>query len=179
MNEPVPSFTASGQVYYPYASPATAAALANPSLANSTSWVSQGAGVYNSLHVDLRRSFANGFQFRSNYTYSKNLDDGSAWNTSVSGNTPAYVSFPLHPQADWGPAATDVRQSASVNASYDLPFGPNKAFPESRLGTGRLHCWRMDGERHRDHADRLSFFAAAWLTTPPVTATRATRCGRA
>ncbi|MFZ0337480.1 MAG: carboxypeptidase-like regulatory domain-containing protein [Terracidiphilus sp.] len=126
MNEPVPSFTASGQVYYPYASPATAAALANPSLANTTSWVSGGAGVYNALEVDVRRSFANGFQLRGNYTYSKNLDDGSAWNTSVSGNTPAFVSYPVHPPADWGPAATDVRQSASFNGSYDLPFGPNR-----------------------------------------------------
>jgi hypothetical protein len=128
MNEPVPSFTASGQVYYPYASPATAAALANPSLANSTSWASGGAGDYDALEVDVRRSFANGFQLRGNYTWSKNLDDGSAWNTSVSGNTPAYVSYPLHPQADWGPAATDVRQSASFNGSYDLPFGPNRHF---------------------------------------------------
>jgi hypothetical protein len=128
MNEPVPSFTASGQVYYPYASPATAAALANPSLANSTSWASGGAGDYDALEADVRRSFANGFQLRGNYTYSKNLDDGSAWNTSVSGNTPAYVSYPLHPQADWGPAATDVRQSASFNGSYDLPFGPDRRF---------------------------------------------------
>jgi hypothetical protein len=128
MNEPVPSYTANGQIYYPYASTATAAALANPSLANTTSWVSGGAGDYDALEVDLRRSFANGFQFRGNYTYSKNLDDGSAWNTSVSGNTPAFVSYPQHPQVNWGPAATDVRQAASVNASYELPFGPGKTF---------------------------------------------------
>ena len=90
--------------------------------------MSQGAALYNALEVDVRRSFANGFQLRGNYTWSKNLDDGSAWNTSVSGNTPAYVVFPLHPRLDWGPAATDVRQSASINGSYDLPFGPQPAF---------------------------------------------------
>ena len=122
MNEPTPAFAPTGQVYYP------STTLANPNLANSTSWVSGGAGDYNALEVDVRRSFANGVQFRGNYTYSKNLDDGSAWNTSVSGNTPAFVSFPLRPQADWGPAATDVRQTASVNASYDLPFGQQKPF---------------------------------------------------
>ena len=55
-----------------------------------------------------------GFQFRGNYTYSKNLDDGSAWNTSVSGNTPAFVEFPLDPKLDWGPAATDVRHVGFV-----------------------------------------------------------------
>ncbi len=123
MNEPVPTYLADGTAFYP-----TGATNANPALANSTSWVSQGVGLYNSLVVDVRRSFANGFQFRGNYTYSKNLDDGSAWNTSVSGNTPAFVEFPLRPKLDWGPAATDVRNIASINGSYELPFGPHKLF---------------------------------------------------
>ena len=123
MNEPVPTYLANGTVFYP-----TGARNANPALANSTSWVSQGVGLYNAMEVDLRRSFANGFQFRGNYTWSKNLDDGSAWNTSVSGNTPAYVEFPLNPKLDWGPAATDVRNAASINGSYELPFGPHRHF---------------------------------------------------
>jgi hypothetical protein len=123
MNEPVPTYLANGSPFYP-----TNAANANPSLANSTSWVSQGVGLYNALEVDVRRSFANGFQFRGNYTWSKNLDDGSAWNTSVSGNTPAFVEFPLDPKLDWGPAATDVRNAASINGSYELPFGPQHRF---------------------------------------------------
>ena len=122
MNEPTPAFTSSGQVYYP------STVYANPALANSTSWVSQGVGLYNALELDLRRTYANGLQLRGNYTWSKNLDDGSAWNTSVSGNTPAYVEFPLQPKLDWGPAATDVRQSASFNTSYELPFGPDRHF---------------------------------------------------
>jgi hypothetical protein len=120
MNEPVPTFLADGTAFYPSGSQ-----NANPSLANSTSWVSQGVGLYNSLLVDVRRSFGGGIQFRGNYTYSKNLDDGSAWNTSVSGNTPAFVEFPLRPKLDWGPAATDVRQAASIHGSYELPFGPH------------------------------------------------------
>ncbi|HXR37771.1 MAG TPA: carboxypeptidase-like regulatory domain-containing protein [Terracidiphilus sp.] len=123
MNEPVPQFNADGTVFYP-----AGAKDANPNLANSTSWVSQGVGLYNALEVDLRRTFGSGLQFRGNYTYAKNLDDGSAWNTSVSGNTPAFVEFPLRPKLDWGPGATDVRNSASINASYELPFGPNKHF---------------------------------------------------
>ncbi|MDR3741365.1 MAG: carboxypeptidase-like regulatory domain-containing protein [Terracidiphilus sp.] len=118
MNEPVPVFNSDGSAYYPSGSK-----NANPALANTTSWVSQGVGAYHSLIVDLRRSFASGLQLRGNYTYARNLDDGSAWNTSVSGNTPAFVSFPLRPKWDWGPAATDVRHAASANGSYALPFG--------------------------------------------------------
>lgn len=133
MNEPIPTYLADGAPYFP-----AGAEDANPDLANSTSWVSQGVGLYNALEADVRRSYSNGLQFRGNYTWSKNLDDGSAWNTSVSGNTPAYVEFPFNPKLDWGPAATDVRQSASLYGSYDLPFGPGHALFSRAAGTARL-----------------------------------------
>ncbi len=140
MNEPSPVYAATGQVYYPSTTDV------NPNLANSTSWVSQGTGLYNALEVDARHSYSNGLQLRGNYTWSKNLDDGSAWNTSVSGNTPAFVSFPLNPKLDWGPAATDVRQIASINGSYDLPFGPNRKFLNQASGP-------------------VAFFAGGWTTS--------------
>jgi hypothetical protein len=144
MNEPIPSFAPTGQAYYP------STAYANPALANSTSWVSGGAGSYNALEVDVRRSYANGLQLRGNYTWSKNLDDGSAWNTSVSGNTPAYVEFPLDPQLDWGPAATDVRNAFSFNGSYELPFGPGHRFLN--------HLWAP-----------ANYAVAGWTTSAIVT----------
>jgi Carboxypeptidase regulatory-like domain len=133
MNEPIPTYLANGLPYFP-----AGAQDANPDLANSTSWVSQGVGLYNALELDVRRSYANGLQFRGNYTWSKNLDDGSAWNTSVSGNTPAYVEFPFNPKLDWGPAATDVRQAASLNGIYDLPFGPGQALFSRASGPAKL-----------------------------------------
>ncbi len=106
-----------GTIYYPNTT------KLNPALANTTSWVSQGSSSYNALEVDLRRSLANGLQFRANYTYARNLDDGSAWNTSVSANTPAFVAYPNNPGLDWGPAASDIRHLAAINGSYDLPLG--------------------------------------------------------
>ena len=78
--------------------------------------------------MDLRHNLSHGLQFRINYTWSKNLDDGSAWNTSVSSNTPAFVAVPALPHLDYGPAATDVRHLFAANATYDLPFGTNQAF---------------------------------------------------
>jgi hypothetical protein len=106
-------------VYYPTIT------KANPAVANTTSWFSEGTSSYNALEADLHRSFANGFQLRANYTFARNLDDGSAWNTSVSANTPAFVEYPNQPRLDWGPAATDIRQLAAISGSYDLPFGHN------------------------------------------------------
>jgi hypothetical protein len=119
LNEPASVVEPNGTIYYPTTT------KANPALANTTSWVSQGSSSYNALEVDLRRSLANGLAFRANYTFARNLDDGSAWNTSVSANTPAFVEYPNNPGLDWGPAATDIRHLAAINASYDLPFGKN------------------------------------------------------
>ncbi|MDW5264253.1 MAG: TonB-dependent receptor [Edaphobacter sp.] len=118
LNEPVTT-TVNGTIYYPTTT------KANPLVANTTSWISQGISNYNALEVDLHRSFANGFQLRGNYTWSKNLDNGSAWNTSVSANTPAFVMYPANPNIDYGPSASDIRNLASINGTYDLPFGAN------------------------------------------------------
>jgi hypothetical protein len=117
-----PAGVPNGGVYY------TSTRLANPHLANSTSWISAGISNYNALEVDVRKQYANGFQLRGVYTWSRNLDDGSAWNTSVSSNTPAYVSFPGNPRLDYGRAATDVTHSGAINGSWDLPFGKDRAF---------------------------------------------------
>src|SRR4051794_22269274 len=133
MNEPVPSIAADGSVFYP-----AGGENVNPDLANPALVVLQGVGLYNGLLVDVRRSFGSGFQVRGNYTYSKNLDDGSAWNTSVSGNTPAFVEFPLRPKLDWGPAATDLRHVVSINGSYELPFGPGRRFLAHVSGPARV-----------------------------------------
>ena len=112
-----PAGLSAGAVYYPTTK------LANPALANSTSWVSQGISNYNGLEVDVRRQFAQGLQLRGVYTFSRNLDDGSAWNTSVSANTPAFVSFPGNPKLDYGLAATNISQAAAINGTWELPFG--------------------------------------------------------
>jgi hypothetical protein len=117
-----PAGVPAGTIYYP------STTKANPAVANTTSWVSQGYSNYNALQVDVRRSLAQGLQLRANYTFAKNLDNGSAWNTSVSANTPAYVSYPAKPSLDYGLAATDVRHLASINGTYELPLGRQRRF---------------------------------------------------
>ena len=112
-----PQGVPTGTIYYP------TTIKANPRVANTTSWTSGGSSNYNALEFDLRRNLSRGLQLRANYTYARNLDDGSAWNTSVSANTPAFVSYPGNPSLDYGPAATDIRHLAVINATYQLPIG--------------------------------------------------------
>ncbi|MCU1322626.1 MAG: TonB-dependent receptor domain protein [Acidobacteriaceae bacterium] len=121
-NVACPASLSAGTVFYPNTN------KANPLVANTTSWFSAGMSNYNALEVDVRRSFAHGLQFRGNYTFAKNLDNGSAWNTSVSANTPAFVSVPTMPGLDYGRAATDIRHIAAINGVYELPFGRGRAF---------------------------------------------------
>jgi hypothetical protein len=111
-----PAALAAGTVFYPSTS------KANPNVANTTSWVGQGVSNYNGLEVDVRRQLSHGLQLRGVYTFASNLDNGSAWNTSVSANTPAFVMYPGNPALDYGPAATNIRHAGAINGTWELPF---------------------------------------------------------
>lgn len=126
---PCPAALSAGTTYYPKNAP-----LANPQLANTTSWFSEGVSSYNALEVDLNRRFSHGFQLRGVYTFSKSLDDGTAWNSSVASNAPGFVMFPLNPKWDWGLSTTDVRNLAVINGTYELPVGRGKAFLANAAG---------------------------------------------
>jgi hypothetical protein len=118
---PCPSGYPDGTLYYP-----SGAALQNPAVWNTTHWFSEGISSYNGLEVDLNHHWANGLQFRGVYTYSKTLDDGDNMNTSVATNSPAFLSNPLDPSADYARASFDVRNSGVAQATYDLPFGRSR-----------------------------------------------------
>jgi len=134
-NEPVPTFV-NGSAFYP-----TGAVNANPALANTTTWMSEGLSSYHALQVDVNRRFSKGFQFRGVYTWSKNLDDGTALNSSVGANAPGFVMFPLYPKLDWGPSTTDVRHLAVINATWELPF----AKKAQGLKKTALDGWSVSG----------------------------------
>jgi hypothetical protein len=139
LNQPAFTTLANGTIYYPNTT------KANVAVANTTSWWAGGSGNYNALIVDLRHDLSHGLQLRGNYTWSKNLDDGSAWNTSVSSNTPAFAEVPSLPHLDYGPAATDTRQVATINGTYELPFGTGRAFfaNTSALGNHFVSGWSI------------------------------------
>jgi hypothetical protein len=125
---PCPAGYPAGAYYY-----AAGAALANSAVWNTTHWFSEGISSYHGLEVDVNRRLGRGLQFRGVYTFSKTLDDGDNMNTSVATNSPAFVANPLQPKADYGRASFDVRNSAVISATYDLPFGAGD--------TSRAHSW--------------------------------------
>ena len=120
---PCPATLPAGTVYYAPNSPNI-----NPVLGSSTTWTSSGISNYNALTVDVNRHFSNGLQFRGVYTFAKNLDDGTAWNSSVGANAPGFVMYPSKPELDYGSSNTDIRNLVVINGSYELPIGHEKLF---------------------------------------------------
>ena len=119
-NLPVPTIV-NGAVYF-----APGAPLANPAVGNTTTWWSNGHSSYNALQIDANHRSRHGVGFRVVYTFSRSLDDGSAWNSSVGNNAPGFVMYPLNPRLDWGLSTYDTRHSAVLNGTYELPLGRGK-----------------------------------------------------
>jgi hypothetical protein len=117
-NTPVPAGT--------YFVPTTA--RANPAIANTWTWFSEGNSSYNALQVDVNRRFSAGLTLRGVYTFSKVLDDGDSLNATTSGGGPALASNPFNLRSDWGLGTFDVRHVAVANATYALPIGYGKRF---------------------------------------------------
>jgi Carboxypeptidase regulatory-like domain len=134
---PCPAALAPGTVFY------SSSTKANPNVANTTSWISQGISNYNGLEVDVRRQLSHGLQLRGVYTFASNLDDGSAWNTSVSANTPAFVMYPGNPGLDYGPAATNIRHAAAINGTWELPL--NDGLLANPLAKQLVGGWSVSG----------------------------------
>ena len=73
---------------------------ANPALANTWTYFSEGVSSYNALQVDLNRRFSGGLTLRGVYTFSKVLDDGDSVNATTSGGGPALASNPFNLRSD-------------------------------------------------------------------------------
>ena len=101
---------------------------ANPTIANTWTYFSEGDSSYHALQVDFNHRFSHGFYLRGVYTWSKTIDDGDSLNATTSGGEPALASNPFNLRADRGLANFDVRNVAIVSGSYALPFRAQNLF---------------------------------------------------
>jgi len=101
---------------------------ANPAIANTWTYFSEGVSSYNALQVDLNRRFSGGLTLRGVYTFSKVLDDGDSVNATTSGGGPALASNPFNLSSDMGRGSFDVTQIGVANVTYALPIGRGERF---------------------------------------------------
>jgi hypothetical protein len=98
----------------------------------------QGIMNYHSLRLEAEKRLSHGLQFQGNYTWAKNLDDG----TSVTGGT----DFDNDPNPrhwtirEYGRAAIDVRHAFTVSSVYELPGSNLTGWMGQLLGG-----WRLNG----------------------------------
>jgi hypothetical protein len=119
----------------------------NPYLGSAYFWYMEGVASYNALQADLTKRFSSGLVFRADYTFSKNLDDGSGVASSQAQNQNQSVMDPRHPLRDYGRSALDFRHQGSGNFSYELPFGRGKRFLNGLNGTPYrlVGGWQVNG----------------------------------
>jgi len=96
---------------------------ANPTIANTWTYFSEGDSSYNALQIDLNHRFSHSFALRGAYTWSKTIDDGDSLNATASGGEPALASNPFDLRADRGLGNFDVRNVAVINASHAFKRG--------------------------------------------------------
>jgi hypothetical protein len=92
-----------------------------------------GSSTYNALLLTLERRFSHGLSLQGRYTWSHSINDGSVGGGESNG--PENVNCL---QCDKGPSVFDVRSNFTVNAVYELPFGPGKAFVNSPGVLGKI-----------------------------------------
>jgi hypothetical protein len=139
---PCPATYPAGTIYNRPGAP-----LANPALASSWAWISQGNSSFNAMEVDLRRRFASGLDFRTSYTWSKSLDNGDTLNASASANAQGLAQNTADLRNDWGPSTFDLRQTVAVTGIYQLPFGSGKKWLGDSHGFERILVsgWSVNG----------------------------------
>ena len=119
----------------------------NQYLGSAYFWDMEGIASYHALQADLTRRFSSGLAFRADYTFSKNLDDGSGIASSQAQNQNQSVMDPRHPLKDYGRSALDFRHQGSGNLSYELPFGRGKRFLNGLNGMPykMVGGWQVNG----------------------------------
>lgn len=87
---------------------------------NAISW-------YHSLQLSLTKRFSRGFQFDTNYTFSKLLDeqDSSGWGSRDGGQI---YQDAYNPALNYGPSNFDIRHMFKGDIVYQLPFGKGRTF---------------------------------------------------
>ncbi|MBV9484329.1 MAG: TonB-dependent receptor [Acidobacteria bacterium] len=123
-----------------------------------------GASTYNALGLALERRFSKGLSLQARYTWSHSINDGSVGGGESTG--PENVSCL---GCDKGPSIFDVRHNFTLNAVYDLPFGPGKTFLNSPGVMGKvLGGWQLSsvGLWHTGHPLTVLMDLSGTITDP-------------
>ena len=99
-----------------------------------------GAGIYHAGSVDFMHRFAKGLYFRTNYTFSKNIDNSTNELFSSRVN-PRRAQDGFHFGAERGRSALDLPHKFALTWVYDFP----NVHSDNRFVRGLAHNWEWSG----------------------------------
>src|SRR5215472_13600078 len=151
---PLPTYLTASQVPATVAAPASTLANFNTFLANGlfqplategffgnlTTNPPIGMGIYHAGSVDFIHRFAKGLYFRTNYTFSKNIDNSTNELFSSRVN-PRRAQDGFNFGDERGRSALDLPQKLAITWVYDFP----NIHSENRLVRGLAHNWEWSG----------------------------------
>jgi hypothetical protein len=119
-NQAIPQILPDGRKFFPVNS-----TTRNPNLTGVRYKVTDGQSFYNALQMSLQQRVWRGLSLRVNYTWSKNIDDGSV--TVTQGGDNDLPQDPDSRKAERGLSNYDVRHFFVTYTTWDLPKlpGPN------------------------------------------------------
>jgi Carboxypeptidase regulatory-like domain len=114
-----------------------------PNVSTITFIESTGASEFNSLQAVFEKRVSKGVYFTANYVWSHSLDN-APYDGGADGPVP---QDPTNRNADWASSSNDARQRLNIYGTYELPFGPGKAFLNSNSAVTRylLSGWQVNG----------------------------------
>lgn len=122
LNTVVPTILPDGRKFFPAGAPRR-----NPQLANSRHWMSWGDNFYHSLQLEAIQRLRGGLYWRTSYTFSKNIDNGTILLSGQQAGSSQQLVDPEDAKRDKGLSALDVRNRFSFSAIYELPLGKGKS----------------------------------------------------
>ena len=104
---------------------------------------SVGVGSYNSLQTSFQQQLSHGFFFTANYVWAHAFDN-APFDGGVDGPIP---QNPYDRNADYSSSDNDLRNRVNLYGTYELPFGPGRAFRNSSSWLDRfvLGGWQANG----------------------------------
>jgi len=104
---------------------------------------SNASSIYHSLQMRVEKRYVQGISLLAAYTYSKSLDNGSAFLESKGNDNTPQNSYDI--AAERGLSDFDLRQRLSLSLIYDLPFGTERRWKagERPLLNALLGDWQL------------------------------------
>ncbi len=120
----------------------------NPNFANIRYKVSDAQSFYNAFQLSAISRLNRGFQAQLSYTLAKSVDDqSSSLGRNEFANGQARTVDPYNKKLNRGLSDFDARNNLSFSFSYELPFGPGRAWGGNAKGLSRvlIERWQFNG----------------------------------